>query len=298
MSDLKTLLAPLPPARFLSQHWARRSFVSHAAPARFPELFRDPALQTPAGLLAAPAGEVALWWEDGKGRVRRSAVGPAEALRRFRRDGAGRLTVVVDQLQLPVLDDLMQRLGDELGSPFQQQACRAQLERAGRRAGLRFSHQELFVVQVSGRGRWRFAPNRQVPSPTQSYFGGPLPPELGLCARRLPGRMPARSRQVTLRPGSVLFLPRGTWHQSEALQDSLTVGLAFPTLNWIDVLTGCLRARLVTRPEWRAIASGLLGPGRVRAGVDAQLLDLARGLGGELQALRPRDFRDRASGTP
>jgi 50S ribosomal protein L16 3-hydroxylase len=289
MSDLKTLLAPLPPVRFLREHWARRSFVTHADPARFPALFGEPVLHSPAALLATPAAGIALWWQDRRGRFHRREVGPAEALRTFRRDQRGRHAVVVDRPQLPVLDDLMARLADQLGSPFQGPACRAYLARTGVRAGLRFSDQEAFLVQVSGRARWRFAPNRQVPSPTRAYFGGPPPAELALCTRAFPGRMPERGRQVTLRPGSVLFLPRGTWMEVETLEDSIAVGLEFPTLNWIDVLTGCLRARLVTRPEWRTIASGPLGP---------QLMDLARGLGGELHTLKPDDFRDRIGGQP
>jgi 50S ribosomal protein L16 3-hydroxylase len=291
MSDLKTLLDPLPPAQFLGQYWGRRSFVTHARPDRFPALFEAPELQSLPELLVRPCAALRLWFEDASGQYSKTDVGPDQALRLHGRDQDGIATVVVDGFRLPVVDRLIKRLARDLGAPVPRQLCNVYVSRAGRRTQMHFDHQEVFIVQIRGSRRWRIAPNQQVVSPTQPYIAGQLPAELRRCADTFPDRMPARCQTVTLKPGSVLFMPRGTWHEGRTLEDSIALTLTFPTLNWIDVMTGYLRARLVPRPEWRAVAAGLNGPGPRRAQASAQLARLVAGLGHELQAAPPAEFQ-------
>jgi ribosomal protein L16 Arg81 hydroxylase len=62
------------------------------------------------------------------------------------------------------------------------------------------------------------------------------------------------SQAIELRPGSVLFLPRGYWHQTEVLEDSLALNLALLTPTWHSVFLGQLRNLLLNEAHWRAPA--------------------------------------------
>ncbi|MFN7981286.1 MAG: cupin domain-containing protein [Vicinamibacterales bacterium] len=70
---------------------------------------------------------------------------------------------------------------------------------------------DLLLLQISGRKRWRvFAEREVVPNVRNSQ----APP---------PETEPAMS--FTMEPGDLLYLPRGVWHDAAADEDSLHVGL-------------------------------------------------------------------------
>jgi 50S ribosomal protein L16 3-hydroxylase len=287
MSDLERLLHPLSLSRFLDHHWGQRSYVTHASPGRCPRLFGAPELQSLPALLDCPRRDGQLWYEDAEGRPRQRPVTGAEALDQQHRAD---VTVVLNHLRHPVIDRLMSRVAVQLGSPIPVRGCNVYVSKRGRRTRMHFDQQEVFLVQLVGRKRWRIAPNRQVKSPSQPYFGGPLPAELALCTEKFPGRMPARCQRVTLKPGSILFLPRGFWHEGETLDDSIALTLTFPTFSWLDVVLGRLRPRLVAQEKWRALAAGLLGPRPRRDQAAQRLAGLVEDLRFELGALDLDDF--------
>ena len=64
---------------------------------------------------------------------------------------------------------------------------------------------------------------------------------------------------VTLKPGSCIFLPGGTWHRTEDQNEpclSLTTAVRAPSR--IDLLMGALRAYLAQSEDWRAPAYGVV----------------------------------------
>src|SRR5436190_2055873 len=84
---------------------------------------------------------------------------------------------------------------------------------------------EVFVLQLTGSKNWRVHP------PTRKW---PMPDDLGT-------EPPARyAHDLTLKAGSVLYLPRGWWHQVTPLNEPslhLTIGILRPTnadfLGWL-----------------------------------------------------------------
>src|SRR4051812_48538758 len=75
--------------------------------------------------------------------------------------------------------------------------------------------------------------------PMAGYFGGDeLHPYLRPFNPTFPTEMPADSIEVTLKPGSVAFLPRGTWHEARttAQQGSLSLTLRFFPKTWLDLI--------------------------------------------------------------
>src|SRR5262249_20813772 len=76
-----------------------------------------------------------------------------------------------------------------------------------------------FVCQVRGTKRWRIAPNAHVRYPTVRYVIGqrPNPVHEVEAPRGLPTEMPQNFQTVELRPGMVMFVPRGMWHDTETI---------------------------------------------------------------------------------
>ena len=69
--------------------------------------------------------------------------------------------------------------------------------------------------------------------------------------------MPAARVAYTLEPGSMLFVPRGYWHSTEAEGDALALNFTFSQPTWVDLFTTALRSRLLLSPEWRELADGV-----------------------------------------
>jgi 50S ribosomal protein L16 3-hydroxylase len=69
--------------------------------------------------------------------------------------------------------------------------------------------------------------------------------------------MPAGAKEVVLKPGSILYVPRGYWHKTEAEGEALALNFTFSQPTWIDLFTLALRSRLSLSPEWRALAHGV-----------------------------------------
>jgi 50S ribosomal protein L16 3-hydroxylase len=149
--------------------------------------------------------------------------------------------------------------------------------RKGRGIGMHFDSQEGFIVQVSGRKLWRLAPNRHLKNPHVNHVAGrPIPPELEpLCTSGLPQTMPEETTDIVLSPGSVLFIPRGYWHSTETLEDSVHIDLMMPNLTWFQLLVPRLMAGLHLDEAWRAPAFGAWsdsGPSRDAALSQARAL--------------------------
>ena len=75
---------------------------------------------------------------------------------------------------------------------------------------------------------------------------------------KMPSKMPqAGLQEVILKPGSMLFVPRGFWHSTEAEGEALALNFTFSQPTWIDLFTLALRSRLSLSPDWRALADGV-----------------------------------------
>jgi ribosomal protein L16 Arg81 hydroxylase len=256
-SALSKLLHPLTGPRFLERYWTQRPLVVRGSPRRLPALFHAPELQTLADLLDASPGRIRTWFTDERGAAQSVVVSAAAARTLYL---TRRLTVVVDGLRVPAVSELMARMKKELQTLQSPIGANAYASPAGVTTRMHFDEQDVFLVQVRGRKRWRYAPQTQIRFPPQSHFGAKVDVENALIAAHLPGQMPARARSVVLRPGDVLYLPAGTWHEAHALDDSIGVTLTFPNSSWLELLLLRLRARLLAREEWRAPSVGILAP--------------------------------------
>ena len=153
----------------------------------------------------------------------------------------------------------LQRLVGELKLQFASHAsyCHAFVCPQGTGAPKHFDNREVIVVQLHGQKRWRIAENQVLPRPLMPHvIGGPI----HALNRHAPAEflndpaMPADSTTFVLQPGSVLFLPRGFWHETHALQDSLSLSFGFRVPTWAEMFVNTALSELSRDPNWRAPA--------------------------------------------
>jgi ribosomal protein L16 Arg81 hydroxylase len=165
------------------------------------------------------------------------------------------------------LTRLCQSMSDVLGGMFH---VNVYLTPAGAR-GLKehYDTHDVFVAQVYGSKRWRlYEPPVQLPLKDQRY----LPPEDG------PGEPMA---DLTLHPGDMLYMPRGTVHQAVSQETAslhLTVGVQ--SVLWADLLRNAVEQATADDVRFRsALPMGFAGDEELARKAEkraAELLDLLR----------------------
>jgi 50S ribosomal protein L16 3-hydroxylase len=160
----------------------------------------------------------------------------------------------------PLLSEWLQCIRKDLGlSAMTIGRCLVYATPDGKGTAAHFDQNINFVVQLHGTKIWRMAPNNQVQNPlTRATMGQPSDPELmSYIDSPLPDKLPETAARFELKPGSVLFVPRGYWHGTEAEGDALALNFTFTAPSWLDIFTAAVRSRLALSPEWRATADGV-----------------------------------------
>lgn len=118
------------------------------------------------------------------------------------------------------------------------------------------------VLQIKGTKKWWIAPNHHVTNPmTRHTIGTQVDPELDSYTDEMPESFPADATEFILRPGSFLFVPRGSWHTTQASdEDTLAISFTFSAPTWIDILTAAMRGRLAQSSKWRETADFVSDP--------------------------------------
>lgn len=126
----------------------------------------------------------------------------------------------------------------------------------GKGTATHFDQNVNLVLQVHGTKHWWLAENTSVENPLSRHtLGFPIDGELSnYLAAPMPSAMPANAKMITLKPGSLLFVPRGTWHRTEAVSDALSLNFTYSAPTWLDLLSAALRGRLAQSKEWRETA--------------------------------------------
>jgi 50S ribosomal protein L16 3-hydroxylase len=197
--------------------------------------------------------------DETEGVANRMLVAPEEAVRRYARG----CTMEFDcaDMFLPGMRPWIAALQRELELPegsFAKSIVYASPHGGG--LGAHFDAYDNFIIQLRGHKNWYLLPNHNAVSPTIHYDLDEqpfVPEELRPYWRGdAPARFLAEAECVELRPGSVLFLPRGYWHATSAADEVLSVNVTFSVPTWLDLLIATVRSRLVADPRWRASADG------------------------------------------
>lgn len=163
-------------------------------------------------------------------------------------------------LQSKVLTDWLEGLRSDMGfSAMTYSRCLIYSTPAGGGTAPHFDQNVNLVLQVHGEKKWWIAKNNHVKNPlTRHTIGTACDPELeSYIEEPMPCEMPKDEEEFILKPGSLLFVPRGCWHRTEADADALALNFTFSVPAWLDILSVALRARLTQSDLWRASVDGL-----------------------------------------
>ena len=176
-----------------------------------------------------------------------------------------------------VLREWLAAIARDLGLPASTYArCMVYATPDGKGTAPHFDQNINFVIQLQGTKKWWIASNTSVENPTQRHVMGQAEdPELKSYAyEAMPTEMPSEREEIILEPGSMLFVPRGFWHSTEARGEALALNFTFSQPTFADLFTMALRSRLLLSPDWRALADGVASPNSERRQAATAKLDL------------------------
>jgi len=236
--------------QFIRDHWARRIYLTRISQREFQALEEDLA-GFDVEALAHRNSQVSVWFEDPNGRLQAVDMPPGDAIKFY---NAG-MTVFLPDVEAPTIQRWQAALAGRLGRHRGRFLSSVFASKRGNVTGCHFDHIDNFTIQLRGDKTWRIAENPEVPLPTVNYSvrtERPYQEEMWLyAAPDLPRAVPAGARTVEVTPGSLLYVPRGQWHEVEAKADSVSLLFAFPATTWIDLVLPGLRTLLLRRLEWR-----------------------------------------------
>lgn len=255
---LSTLFEGVSSRDFLARFWPHAPLCHDGSPARLGGLVASPQMQSILGFIRAHQGSAWLNLRLPNGRFSHETSVASDAAAALFQAGLMMDLRDVHKWYTPAAQWL-QRLVTELKLTFASHAgyCHAFVCPRGSGAPKHFDNREVIVVQLVGQKRWRIAANHALPQPLMPHVvGGPIHALNRHVAADLLNdpEMPADSATYTLHPGSVLFLPRGFWHETHALQDSLSLSFGFRVPTWTEMFVNTAMAELARDPAWRAPA--------------------------------------------
>jgi len=255
---LESLIAPLTTEQFFSDYWPERVYASHGELERLPGMFRSPVLRDIESLSGHYHGRVLFT----RGRESSFMV-PAE-------NGCPKtlfdmgLTVYLDNIQpcLPKSPMVLQALERNLGIPPGTARIGAFASPPGDGASCHYDTEDVISIQLTGTKAFHVAPVEEVRYPIGMQYSPGAAPYSDLypqVAGRFPDWKDAKFECIEMRPGSVLFMPRGTWHRTEADEPSLSVTIAMRPPSAAEVILENVRWLLLQDASWRKPLYGAYG---------------------------------------
>lgn len=287
--DLGQVLAPIGVERFFADYWQRRMLALEIDHASFSRLKTEIGPLDIARLAGLARGGTQAWIANE--HLAHSMI-PVDAVHAADFFAAG---ATLYFLNVP-LERVTAGVAAFLGAPRDRVIASIFLTPASGGASVHFDMHENFTVQLTGAKRWHVGPAPCVAAPTEGYILGQQLP------LSMTGAGPVTedtSNRVDLHPASLLYVPRGTQHRTEAGEESWSLNLSYYRTMWLDVLQDALKRRLEGSAKWRGTVTGLGNHSHPAAQAQNILPALMAELRGILDDPREvekfcRDFLDRS----
>lgn len=256
---LSALLGNVKAADFISESWPNLPFVAHNLGDTIKPLLEIPFLHSLEELLQHWNGPIQAHLPDLSDESSSIDVTAKDARKLF----SNRMALLFNNVQnlSPTLEDWIKALAKDLGLPTSTYGrCMVYATPDGKGTAAHFDQNINFVLQIHGTKHWSIAPNTSIENPTQRFtIGQEMDPELASYSEKeMPDEMPTNGkREIILNPGSLLFVPRGWWHSTEASGEALALNFTFSQPTWADLFILALRSRLLLSPAWRELADGV-----------------------------------------
>jgi 50S ribosomal protein L16 3-hydroxylase len=255
---LSALIHPRTDSDFFKAYESNTPFVVHDLSETIKDLTALPFLESLEALLNSWPNPIQAHLPDVRDEASSIDTTPKDAHKLFD-NGMGLLFNHADTIS-PVLVHWLHELRKDLGlSALTNGRCLIYVTPKGAGTAPHFDQNINFVLQISGTKKWWVAPNEHIANPmTRHTMGQPCDPELeSYLDTPMPTSMPEGIVPITLKAGSLLFVPRGSWHSTAADSDALALNFTFTAPTWIDLFTAALRGRLAQSSQWRETADGV-----------------------------------------
>jgi len=279
---------------FLASHWPEQRFCVHGSIAHLPAILRCPELHGLDALAQRYAGPVAF----GLGATdTRTINADTNACNLFKLGFSVYLADIA--ALLPGGKTWLTALERELGVVAGCSKIGAFASPRGDGLPCHFDAEDVISVQLSGSKTFDVAKVDDLAFPVGRQFGpNMLPPDelYPQATGGFPQPDGLKFERIRMDPGSVLFIPRGTWHTTHAESDSFSISVGIRAPAGLDYLLHQLRSLLLQDPEWRRPLYGAVYPD-ARRNIELGRIDgLLAALPAALSRLSAVDMAPAASG--
>ncbi len=290
MSDqpeiLKALLGAEALEEFLSDYWPDRIFVARGKMEHRPEALLDKELNDFDALSRRYKGVVSFF-----GDAESAHMVPVEGIEAAAPYRCG-LSVYLTDVgpYFPGMERLVRQLELELG--VNEGCARAGVFASPTSGGIscHYDPVDVFSIQLCGTKKFGLAPVTKLRHPWGfQYITGnrPIDDLYPQATEGFPDPESIDFETVEMHPGTVLYMPRGTWHRSEAGGDSIAVSIGMEPPSAAQCVLEQFRLLLLQDPAWRKPLYGAWGGGAMRDAAIERAAELMAELPGLASTLDP-----------
>ena len=288
-SILAALLSPKAAEEFLNQYWPKRPFVAQADPARWPAALRGEELASVQNLAKRYRGS--LRFTHGRKSDQMIQIDRVDPAILFEMG----LTLNFEDIgpYVPGAPEFLRGLEAELGLNEGALVMSAFASPYQDGLGCHYDAQDVISIQLIGTKRFHYAPAQEVAMPygTQYIPGGkPYDEMYAQVQDGFPENKNVKFETAEMKPGSVLFLPRGTWHYTEAGEPSLSLSITISPPTLLDCAMEQIRWLLLQDSAWREPLYGATASGAMHENLRAHTQRLLEHLPQLVSSLSPEDL--------
>jgi len=283
---LKALLGAEALDEFLSDYWPDRIFVAHGDKERLPEAVLDQELNQFDALSRRYKGVVSFF-----GDARSGHMVPVEGIEAAAPYRCGLSVYLTDvSPYFPDIERMVRKLEYELG--VNEGCARAGVFASPTSGGIscHYDSVDVFSIQLRGTKKFDLAPVTELRHPWGfQYITGsrPIDDLYPQATEGFPDWENVEFQTVEMRPGTVLYMPRGHWHRTEAAGDSIAVSIGMEPPSAAECVLEQLRLLLLQDPAWRKPLYGVWGDGAMRDAAIERATELMAELPGLASTLDP-----------
>ena len=290
---LERLFTDLSSSEFRQACWPDKAAWCAGDVDRLPSPLRHPALSRIEALAASYKGRLSFGnARTGSRTVAVEQISPGMLLKMG-------LSLYLTEIEpmIPGLTELLREIESELDAPPGCARIGAFMAPEENGVTCHMDAEEVFSIQLVGEKRFYLSKDKGLEQPFGMQFNpgdvtyDDMYPQ---STDGFPDPDAAEFECIDMKPGSVLFMPRGIWHRTETRGLSLSVSIILRPPAAVESVLEALRARLLQDPDWRRPLHGAWGRGEGPKAVEQQLARLLQSLPEMAKELRLEDVRHTA----
>jgi hypothetical protein len=246
--------AELGASRFFSEYWPGTPCQEHGDPDRLHALFRSPLLADFEALAQNYRGPTFYFAREASA-MRPIDRPPAQLYREGRTIYFGNVEPFIHGAS-EFLRGLERELGVKPGCA--RIGVFASPQDDG--ATIHYDTNDVFSIQIKGDKQFNIAPVKELSYPAGTQYSqgtAPLRYHYPQMQHGFPDPSSAEYECVDMKPGTVLYMPRGMWHHTFASAESIAVSIIVNPPLAVDMILEHLKVTLLQKQEWREPVYGI-----------------------------------------